>query len=147
MKSLILYGSVCQLSNSHRLVTGHQQPAYYVRAELFNGSLDEALAQASPYPVETVLNTVPCPEDFEFPAVPQRTEDGQLNCLCGRTTNTNHALGTCIDHEKPEGSPVTVESAPLPVTQPAGNPRKEFLLQFENAHPLGLEPIPPRTEG
>lgn len=65
MKSLILYGSQVKLTNAHKLVTGnggYKQPAYYVRADVFNGDHSEALDKAMPLVGEVVLNTVPISE-------------------------------------------------------------------------------------
>jgi len=66
MKSLILYGSRKKLTNAHKPVTvtreGQEigrQPEYYVRADLFNGDIDEALDKAKPMEGELVLNTCP----------------------------------------------------------------------------------------
>ncbi len=64
MQSVILYSQE-QPSPDHQQITIHRDcgPArlLYVRAEQFDGEIDEALAAAKPRPSETVLNTVPMP--------------------------------------------------------------------------------------
>lgn len=64
MRSLILYGSATKLSKGHFRVTktGNRlfpTVAYFVRAKIFNGNIDEALDKAKPRAGEVVLNTVP----------------------------------------------------------------------------------------
>lgn len=64
MKSLILYGSTTKLSKGHFKVTkagSNRFPTvpYFVRAQVFNGDIDQALDKAKPRSGEVVLNTVP----------------------------------------------------------------------------------------
>lgn len=64
IQSLILYGSATKLSKAHYRVTRRGSnrfptPFYFVRAQVFNGDVDEALEKAKPLTDEVVLNTVP----------------------------------------------------------------------------------------
>ncbi len=73
MKSLIVYSSPTQLSPLHRFVQstridehGEVRPlpagehaSFYVRAEVFEGDVSDALDAANPLKGETVLNTIP----------------------------------------------------------------------------------------
>lgn len=56
MTSLILYGCEKKLTHAHKIVK--TDPLYFVRADLFHGSCEQALEKADPKPGETVLNTV-----------------------------------------------------------------------------------------
>lgn len=59
MKTLILYGSPTKLTKAHKLVSGRNQPRYYVRMRTSKHDLTQALTDARPQIGETVLNTVP----------------------------------------------------------------------------------------
>ncbi len=74
MKSLILYSCPRQLTPLHRFVqatrvdeggtvrplqTGETRGSTYIRIEIFEGDIDDALDAAKPFEGETVLNTIP----------------------------------------------------------------------------------------